>query len=276
MIMKKSFLAVGAIAVTSLLASGCSLLPGGDDISKDCQKQIEVSSNELISSLEDAFDGTSSFTQPDTDGFEAACKNDDKDKVASEFIMQLDKAANASSASDQSKKGMAFAITAFCKAVEGEVTLTDKATETCAKAKSEGENFLNELGSIGGAGSGSTSDDIFDDGFAIDDVDTDLDFPSSSSPNGVSGLVAPYTLTYVIDGKGTAYISYLDKDDKRQEETVTLPWQYEGTSEWDYNDLSVDGIEEGQLSCAIYHNGTEVSKDTDTDIFPFVNCYAFR
>lgn len=118
-----------------------------------------------------------------------------------------------------------------------------------------------------------SGDSIFGpDGPAIGGVDTDISSPSNTS--GPGDPTSPYELVYVVDGLGSATVSYTDANNNKIAEVVTLPWQYSATSTWDYNSLDAQLNGFGQISCAIYNDGTEMNKWTSSGESPKVFCFS--
>jgi hypothetical protein len=267
--MKARLVTGGAILATlTLVLSGCSL--GGSGLSEACTTAVEDTSREFVVLLEDA---SSESGTPDinalgrvVDDVETACKDDNSSESMSALLASISRRAEKVQSADA--QGLIyFSLDLVCDQMrkEEEFTPTQEAKDACQTASVKGSDFL--LGATGTGG--SDSGDIFgSDGPAIGDVNTDLEFP------GTSGTVAGYTFTYVVDGVGTAFVTYIDAKDEYRSGTVTLPWQISDTTNIDYLSVSASGNQEGQISCAVYVDGVELDKYSDSGVAPGVSCFS--
>lgn len=267
------------LAAAAVIATSCSL-GGGDtaSLSDRCNSAIEDASRAFVTTLEEAY--ANMDTNPSTLAIEntideavAECQDDDGSAVLGLLVTSVD--VRASKVEDPNARIVVYSgLHGMCESLRSEKNFepSEKVKEACGKAR---DIYLNDdvtppSGSSSGSPSGSSSDSIFgEDGPAIGGVDTDLDFPSSSS----SGTVAPFEVTYEVSGVGTAFVSYMRADGEYTSEDVTLPWQYKGTTSQDYVSISAFGDAPGEIACAIYKDGTQVTRQAETSAEPYVSCY---
>lgn len=282
---KISSLLLGAATTLTLLVTGCSFVPGSqnEELSKECKDIIDESIEAFIQSakpLTDILDTNAtpslSFPGPRQIGDRCEEQGDDPNLAKSAYYIRL--SSKLLTPPENQFGYLLFGSLCQSELPKEEKTLTSEAVQVCRDAidnavgshKSQEELFQDAKNWVENGELPSGVNPVPPTTSSESLSDTNYGFTSDASK------VDSYTALYMVEGPGKATVSYVNEFDRIVDKEVTLPWQHAITTDLNYTGITVTSLVEGQLSCALYHDGIEVDKYTSSQGKPVVTCFAYR